>query len=245
MTNGPSSIPNYYVPSLLAPKLEKARECIAQIDGYTTTTTDDNDNNQQQQQQTLQNNNNPKDDKHNKDTWTSLLPMNIIPIHAGQEIQLQIPKSQQHHPSLQFFLQTFEVSHRGHPTLAYNVVSKLTVKTIKDPYKHFHGKELGKLIREHKHDPSIIYHQNIIENVEVCYTGDTSIDGLVFSNHNHNHSMKSNHKLNQTYLKDAFHASIIICELTYIDPTTGNDIASQRGHLNISQIAPILISHGW
>jgi hypothetical protein len=208
------STPSYYVPERLVSKLEKAREAFAAIDA---TCTHDDDTSPSSQ--------------HKRDK--SFIAMNFIPLTAGKEIEIKQSKVRK---GMRFYLQPFRVSHGGHPSCGYTIVSRTTISKLKEEYKGLDGKELGKLAR----GGIEIKESRIVEKPEVCYTGDTSVDGLLLTDDLQ--SMTEDRSME--YLKQGFKAPLLLSELTYLDPKD-SELAKERGHLNIMDIEPILQSHEW
>lgn len=204
------STPSYYIPEHLVTKIEKAREIFSDIDA--TCSHDDNSSHKRDQ---------------------SFIAMNIIPIKAGQEIEIKQSKVKN---GVRFYLQPFHVSHGGHPAYGYTVVSRTTTSGLKVEYQGLDGKELGKLAR----NGVDIKETRLVEKPEICYTGDTCIDGLLLRQASG--EMDDNHSWE--YLKQGFRAPLLLSELTYLDPKD-SQLARERGHLNIMDISPILQSHGW
>jgi hypothetical protein len=163
----------------------------------------------------------------------SHIQMNIIPVKAGEEIELKQSKIRN---GVKIYLKPFHVSHGGHPALGYTIVSKTTKTSLKEEYIGVDGKELGKLARSGVQ----IKESVTVEKAEVCYTGDTSVDGLVCAKH----SQDDSEGRSLVYLKQGFTAPLILCELTFLDPND-KDKAKERGHLNVQDIDQILSSHGW
>ncbi len=201
------STPTYYVPEELVPKLEEARSIFSDMDAACRS-----DVKSQTQ-------------KREK----GLLNMNIIPVRAGEEIEIQQKKVQN---GTRYYLRPFEVSHCGHPAYGYNLVSKVTRRKLKEEYKGIGGKELGRLVKSGVE----IHIVETIERVEALYTGDTNVDGLLFS--------KNDEKSIQCrkYLQQGFTAPLVMCELTYLLESE-KELAKERGHMNIYDIEPILNSH--
>ena len=164
----------------------------------------------------------------------SLIQMNIIPIRAGEEIELKQSKIRN---GVRFFLKPFHVCHGGHPALGYTIVSKTTKTRLKAEFKKLDGKELGSLARSGIN----INESVIVENVEVCYTGDTSVDGLV---RRQAAGQDPSEVRSSENLRQGFTAPLILCELTFLD-AKDQQLAKQRGHLNVKDIEEILRSHGW
>ena len=210
MTCG-GSTPTYYVPSDLVPKLEKARECFSDIDATCTQSNEDDM---------------PKVNRRDK----SLLNMNIVPVRAGEEIEIKQTKVRN---GVRYYLRPFDVCHGGHPALGYSLVSKTTKKDLKKEYIGMDRSKLSTLVKE----GVVLQEKEVSERVEVCYTGDTNVDGLRGKG-------ISKNEQSQLYLKEAFTAPLIISELTYLEKKD-QELAKTRGHLNIFDIQPIFQSHGW
>ena len=216
MMCSPSSIPTYYVPAELVEPLENARTCFSAIDATCIDA--------------------PMDDEdasggskhHRRDK--SLLNMNIVPVKAGEEIEIQsrkVPKG------VRLLLRPFEVCHGGHPALGYSIVSQTKKLQLKEEYQHVPPREYSKLIREGK----VLHDVEVVEKVEVMYTGDTNVDGLLGK------GVTTNQK-SELFLQQAFTAPLIISEVTYLEKKD-LELARNRGHMNVFDIQPILESHGW
>jgi hypothetical protein len=211
MTCG-GSTPTYYVPSELVAKLEKARECFSDIDATCTQSNQDDDM--------------PNVNRRDK----SLLNMKIVPVRAGEEIEIKQNKVRN---GVRFYLRPFDVCHGGHPALGYSVVSKTTKKCLKEEYRGIDRSNFSKLVKK----GAVLYGTEMTERVEVCYTGDTNVDGLLGKG-------ISKNEQSQLYLKEAFTAPLIISELTYLEKKD-QELGRSRGHLNVFDIQPIFESHGW
>ena len=86
---------------------------------------------------------------------------------------------------------------------------------------------------------------SVVEKSEVCYTGDTSIDGLINTSADCNEADSNDLKSSSLeYLRQGFKAPLILSECTYLDPNDAEKSKS-RGHLNVKDIAEILRSHDW
>mmetsp|Transcript_19193 Transcript_19193/g.27993 ORF Transcript_19193/g.27993 Transcript_19193/m.27993 type:complete len:243 (+) Transcript_19193:296-1024(+) len=164
--------------------------------------------------------------------------MNIIPVKAGEEIELKQSKIRN---GVRFYLRPFHVSHGGHPTLGYTVISKTTTNVIKEEYSTMEGKKLGELARS----GVAIKDMKTIEKVEIMYSGDTSVDGLMYRTDREHDTERNDLDLtSMEYLRQGFHAPLFLCEMTFLDPKDA-DLAKARGHLNVANFEPILSSHGW
>lgn len=152
----------------------------------------------------------------------SLLRMNIVPVEAGSSIEIKCSSAKQ---GISLFLRTFETSHGGHPAQGYVVVSKKTVKTLKSDLRDLDSQSIGRMVRQ-----GIKVHDiEEIENVEFCYTGDTSIEGLL---------SKQRPMIDGSNLIKGFEASLFLCEVTYLDE--GYEVkAIQRGHMHVSHLKTV------
>jgi len=227
-----SSTPNYYVPEHLANKLEKAKEAIADLEE-------------------------PMDGTANNHR-ENVIEMNIIPMKAGHEVEIHQPKIRD---GKRFYMRPFRVNHCGMASLGYSIICKTSKTSLKEEYQGINGKALGNLVKR----GIAIKETKIEETVEVCYTGDTCIDGLLLSptklslaspeeyqnlevTRNNDDDKRYQDHVGQwrsvQYLKDAFTARLIFCEMTFLNPTE-SDLARERGHLCVIDILPILQSHGW
>ena len=217
--------PNYYVPYQLVPKLQQAQELFAEIDSFTIS--DDSYNNSSGRPRTKK-----------------LLNMNIIPMQVGQEVEINQKKIQN---GIRYYLRPFHVSHCGHPCLGYTVISKQTMKSLKEEYEGMEGKDMAKLVKSGVD----ITTTDVVEKVEACYTGDTNIDGLLLQDLSNKETTNTKTNANndpitlsRQQLKEGFTAPLIICELTYL-LESDRELAKERGHLNLYDIQYILKSHEW
>eukprot|EP00557_Chaetoceros_sp_GSL56_P006772 CAMPEP_0176493448 /NCGR_PEP_ID=MMETSP0200_2-20121128/9554_1 /TAXON_ID=947934 /ORGANISM="Chaetoceros sp., Strain GSL56" /LENGTH=378 /DNA_ID=CAMNT_0017891111 /DNA_START=137 /DNA_END=1273 /DNA_ORIENTATION=- len=222
------SIPSYYVPEPLVPKLELARQIFSDIDCTITATpaafTNDDSSHSSSSS--------PKRDKKH-------IMMNIVPIRPGQETEIKQPKVKN---GVRFYLRPFRVSHGSHPACGYTVVSKTTISQLKEQYVGMDGRALKELVQSGVE----IKETRIQERPEVCYTGDTCVDGLIYEKYNHNpdECSTSEDELSIEYKKQGFLAPLFMSELTYLDPKD-SDLARERGHLNVKDIPTIFDSHNW
>ena len=228
MTTGGNITPTYYIPKEAVPKIQKAIELFSDIDA--TCKSDPISQSQKREK--------------------GLLKMKIIPIEAGVEVEIKTKKSGC--GKKQFYLRPFDVSHCGHPSLGYTLVSKTTKKTLKEEYIGLDGRELGRLAKS----GAVLNTTDIVETIEACYSGDTNLDGLLLSNpreeegdesttcDDEDHDDITNSKNSRRYLEQGFTAPLIMCELTYLLESE-KELAKERGHINVFDIEPILRSHNW
>jgi len=205
------SVPTYYVPEEALPQIEKARDLFSDIDASCME--------------------NPIYPSQKRDK--SLLKMNFVPVKAGEEIEL---KQEKIHGGMRYYLRPFDVAHGGHPALGYTIVSKTSIRKLKPEYKGMDGKELGKLVRNSVEINDV----SMIEKVEVCYTGDTNIDGLLLHGNGEDVDLSDSTR----FKKQGFTAPLILCEVTYI-LESDRQLAKDRGHMNLFDLEPVLNSHNW
>jgi len=218
--------PTYYIPSDLAPKLAKARDSLSEMDGYCQTIQDNTPSSENEKDSPS-----PRRDE-------SMLTMNIVPVSVGQEIELKQSKVRD---NIRFYLHPFAVSHGGHPSLGYSIISRKIIEHLKEEYRGMDGKELGALVKSGVK----IKYSSTVERVEVCYTGDSNVDGLINPfHHRGGESDGEDPSSSIRYLREGFTARLILCELTFLKPTD-REKARERGHMNVMDIEPILLSHGW
>lgn len=207
------STPTYYIPEELVPKIQKARELFSDIDA---TCRDDPESQAQKREK-------------------GLLNMKIVPVQAGKEIEI---KQKKVHNGVKYYLRPFDVSHCGHPSLGYSLVSKTCKKELKEEYRGMDGKELGKLARS----GVAINGTEIVEKIQACYSGDTNLDGLILHGENSSQEEADADAQSRRNLKEALTAPLVMCELTYI-LESDRELAKERGHINLFDIQPILKSH--
>lgn len=160
----------------------------------------------------------------------SLLNMNIVGVNAGDEIELKLKKIP---GGKQLLLRAFAVDHCGHPALGYSIVSRRS-PGLKPEYQGLPGDRIRDLVKsgvQIKGDP--------IEAIEVTYTGDTAVGGIVKRG-----CTNSTERLSDTYLNQAFTAPLIICEATFLEPGM-QELARSKGHMNVEDVSTALSSHGW
>jgi hypothetical protein len=227
------SIPSYYVPEPLVPKLEMARQIFSDIDTTTMTHAAATTSITPclSSKGVSHCSSSPKRDKKH-------IMMNIVPIRAGQETEIIQSKVRN---GVRFYLRPFHVSHGSHPACGYTVVSKTTTSQLKEQYVGMDGK----ILRELAQSGVEIKETRIEERPEFCYTGDTCVDGLICDkHHDFDEGTTIEAKMSMEYKKQGFAAPLLISELTYLDPKE-SDLAKERGHLNVKDIPIILDSHNW
>jgi ribonuclease BN (tRNA processing enzyme) len=210
------SVPSYYIPEHLVDKIERAREVFSDIDSAC-----------------CENNEICKDSKARNYSWVQ---MNIVPVRAGEEIELTQKKVKH---GTQFFLRPFHVSHGGHPALGYTLITKTSKDVLKQEYRNLDGKTIGELAKSGVK----VKETNVVERIELCYSGDTNIHGLVPVGDECNKQMSHSNSIlfrNQGFRQ----APLLLLELTYLD-VNDSQLAQDRGHLNIVDIQNLSEYHDW
>lgn len=156
----------------------------------------------------------------------SLLKMNIVGVEAGDEVELPITKLPDRK---RLHLRVFDVAHCGHPGLGFSIVSR-RAGGLKPEYQDLPVDKIRDLVKsgvEIKGEP--------VETVEVMYSGDTSLDGIMKRDVNERKDL---------FLNQAFTAPLILCEATYLEEGM-REQAKSRGHMSIEDIPTVLSSHAW
>ena len=129
-------------------------------------------------------------------------------------------------------MRAFKVDHAGHPALGY-IIGSRTTSGLKAEYQKLNGKELKELVKS-----GISIKDPPIEKIEVGYTGDTCVNGLM---------NQPNDKSTTGFdIGQMFRAEVLLCELTFLDSSEGEEQkikANQRGHLHINDLEAIFSSH--
>mmetsp|Transcript_36467 Transcript_36467/g.87934 ORF Transcript_36467/g.87934 Transcript_36467/m.87934 type:complete len:249 (-) Transcript_36467:357-1103(-) len=145
-------------------------------------------------------------------------------------------------------MRAIEVDHAGHPALGY-IIGSRTAIGLKEEYRHLDGARLRDLAKSGvsiKADP--------IDNIEIAYTGDTCAHGLMKPSTDAGGCKQTAYDgelviVRQKAAFDAgqlFQAELLLCELTFLDPSEDEDErskASERGHLHINDIESVFSSH--
>jgi ribonuclease BN (tRNA processing enzyme) len=207
------SVPSYYVPEHLVEKIEKARQVFSDIDS------------------TCYESNEICTVVQKRDS--SCLEMNIVPVRAGEEIELTQRKVKN---GVQFYLRPFQVSHGGHPALGYTLITKTSKQVLKSEYMEMDKNAIGELA---KHGVQI-KETKVVERIELCYSGDTNIHGLISTTYKKKTDSNSILYRNQGLQQ----APLLLVELTYLD-VKDSQLAQVRGHLNIVDVAKLCDCHGW
>ena len=152
------------------------------------------------------------------------------------------PSADTHEPEEGIFVTPFAVSHMppapsGEPnSLGYLITSRYVLKSLKPEYSGLSGPEIGAL-RKQGVD---IHGKRVVEHPLITYTGDTTAEGVTLP-------IEVGSRGDHSVLKAAFKAPLVVCELTYLDTGVekSREMAVDRGHIHIDDVAGIFGSHGW
>lgn len=133
---------------------------------------------------------------------------------------------------VRLFARVFQVKHAGCPAVGY-IIGSRQPPTLRDEIKGKSQQEIRDLVAAGvniKTDP--------IDVLEVAYTGDTGIEGLMIS--------KTDTDPNNAFLSQAFSCRTFITEATFLDSTEqSRDLSLLRGHMQVSDVVSALNYHGW
>jgi len=153
-------------------------------------------------------------------------------------------------PAASLLVRVFAVQHEVHPSVGYVICRQLPQK-LRPEFEGLPATEIRDLVQQRitiKADVEIV--------AEIAYTGDTCKEGLCAGGAH----IKSQSELStqicdsdrsMIHLCQAFQASIIFCELTYLDNRFGSLKGGNskepwsRGHMAIGDVAEVISSHGW
>jgi len=150
-------------------------------------------------------------------------PMKIVGVKAGEEVEL---------PIRGLFARVFAVSHSSCPAVGYLIGSRHAA-VFKEEYRGMDKKEIRELVTR-----GVSIKTEPREELEVAYTGDTSVEGLLAR------SITDGDELDQKsalYLQQAFQCRMLLCEATFLeDSDKARDLSAKRGHLHIEDIVRVL-----
>jgi ribonuclease Z len=152
--------------------------------------------------------------------------MNIVGVRPGDEVQLGIRG---------LFCRVFGVHHRLCPAVGYVIGSRLD-PVLKEEYHGLDKTAIHELISK-----GVDVKTGPKEVLEVSYTGDTSLDGLLTRNVPTGEEWERRSDL---YLQQAFQCGLLLCEATFLDDSKkSKDLSRERGHLHIDDIVQALEEH--
>lgn len=187
------------------------------IDSFTTTTSDNENNNKGRE---------------------NLLKMTLVPVNPGDEFPL---KGITHGSKTTFFVRAFEVDHTC-PALGYVIGSRTKAAGLKPEYQNLDGNAIRELVQS-----GVSIQADAVEKIEVAYSGDTCRHGLIKDSLHSPESEEEHLSKSATYLRQAFQAELLICELTFLDSAEDDaqmQKSVERGHLHINDLKDIFASHG-
>ena len=223
------SIPTYYVPKESEGRLRKALKTMSELDCN----------------KALEGENDQSD---------SMIKMNIIGLEDGDEVQINkcaVNSSRKNdHSKESIFIRTFAVKHRNHPAIGFILTRKKQISNydgkkgkelFKEKYRHLPGTEIKNLIKDGV-DIKIPEVISTEEYLDFAYTGDTSIDGLLYSN-NKALECSEGSMLCQNQI---FQCPSLLIELTFLESNQKQrELACQRGHIHLEDIIPLLLKYDW
>ncbi len=188
------------------------------IDSFTTTTSDNENKNKGRQ---------------------NLLKMVLVPVKPGDEFPL---KGITFGSKTTFFVRAFEVDHAGHTALGYVIGSRTKAAGLKREYQNLDGNAIRELVQS-----GVSVKAGTVEKIEVAYSGDTCRHGLMKDSLHSPECEEEHLSKSATYLRQAFEAELLICELTFLDSAEDDaqmEKSVERGHLHINDLRDIFASHG-
>jgi hypothetical protein len=152
--------------------------------------------------------------------------MNIVGVSPGDEVQLGIRG---------LFCRVFGVNHGSCPAVGY-VIGSRQEPVIEEEYRGLEKNAIRELISK-----GVDVKTGPIEVLNVSYTGDTSLDGLLTRNIPTEEEWERKSDL---YLQQAFKCGLLLCEATFLDDSKkSKDLSCERGHLHIQDIVQALEEH--
>lgn len=210
--------PTYFVPAQLLPQIEQCRNAMSLVDSFTTTTSDNKIKNKGRE---------------------NLLKMTLVPVNPGDEFPL---KGITYGSKTTFFVRAFEVDHAGHTALGYVIGSRTKAAGLKPEYQNLDGNVIRELVQS-----GVSVKADAVEKIEVAYSGDTCRHGLMKDSLHSPRSEDEHLSKSATYLRQAFQAELLVCELTFLDSAEDEaqmEKSVERGHLHINDLKDIFASHG-
>jgi len=165
----------------------------------------------------------------------SLLQMNLVGVTPGQEVVLPFRKLS----GVELFVRPFRTTHAGCPSVGYILGTRWRRTELKAAYRGLPGEELRDLARSGVD----LKDEVVSEELDVAYTGDTTIDALLTSLGNEtattissssDDDVKLENKQSQLYQCHTF-----LCECTFLD-TESQDLARDRGHMHVNDVVRLL-----
>jgi ribonuclease Z len=148
-------------------------------------------------------------------------PMNIRSVKPGDEIDL----------FGNLFARVFRVSHCI-GAVGYVIGSRLA-PALKEEYRGLGSAEIRELVKK-----GVSLKTEAGEVLQVGYTGDTSIEGLLVENTTNEDESEGKSAL---FVEQAFESRLLFCEATFLDDSQkARDLSVKRRHLHIEDIVRVL-----
>ena len=150
-------------------------------------------------------------------------------------------------PATSLLVRVFAVQHEIHPSVGYVICRQLPQK-LRPEFEGLPTTKIRDLVQQRitiKADVEIV--------AEIAYTGDTCKEGLcaIGAHISESSTQICDSDRSMIHRCQAFQASIIFCELTYLDNRfsslkggNSRELRS-RGHMVIGDVAEVISSHGW
>jgi hypothetical protein len=152
--------------------------------------------------------------------------MKILGVRPGDEVQLGIRG---------LFCRVFGVQHGLCPAVGY-VIGSRQDPVLKEDYRGLDKTAIHELISN-----GIDVKTRPIEVLEVSYTGDTSLDGLLTRKVT---TEEESERKSDLHLQQAFQCGLLLCEATFLDDSKkSKDLSCKRGHLHIEDVVQLLEEH--
>lgn len=148
-------------------------------------------------------------------------PMNIRSVKPGDEIDL----------FGNLFARVFRVSHCI-GAVGYVIGSRLA-PALKEEYRGLGSAEIRELVKK-----GVSLKTEAGEVLQVGYTGDTSIEGLLVENTTNEDESEGKSAL---FVEQAFESRLLFCEATFLDDSQkARELSVKRRHLHIEDIVRVL-----
>ena len=149
-------------------------------------------------------------------------PMKIVSVKPGDEIDLPIGS---------LFARVFRVSHcMG--AVGY-VIGSHVAPVLKQEYRGLGSTEIRELVQK-----GVSIKTEVGQVLQVAYTGDTSIEGLLVKSTTNEDESEAKSDL---FVQQAFECRLLFCEATFLDDSQkARDLSTKRGHLHIEDIVRVL-----
>lgn len=163
----------------------------------------------------------------------SSLEMNVVGVIPGVEVVLPFSKLS----GVELFIRPFQTTHAGCPSVGYILGTRRKRSGLKAEYQGLPGEELRELARSGVN----LKEETITEELDMAYTGDTTIDGLLsrtIPDEEISTPSADREQIRKHHSK--WHdCHTVFSECTFLDKDS-HDMAQERGHMHIDDIVRIL-----